>query len=688
MARTAEDAERQRIAAANGAAGEALMRRLLASGYLVAAILAMASGMFLFYARPFPESQLLLQVIAKREPEVFLSFRYLYNVALFTTPYIAYLGVLSAAYIGTLRIRSRVVPGCLPAYPEPEKRNDLFVVVGEVHNPRRAGPSPTPKWLTIPERGLFTGIAILGAVGSGKTSCCMYPYAEQILGYKAASSDQRIGGLILEVKGDFCRKVKQILERHGRGEDYIEISLDSEFRYNPLHNDLDAYALAFSIASLLNNLFGRGKEPFWQQAYTNLVKFVILLHKIAYDYVTLFNVYECAIDPATLEKKINEAERRLTETDSVLVSEEEYLKHPRELEPFKFRLDEESKSYVATLTPGLTAVLKDKAIQWEAENVGGRKQISPEKKEQLEAVKRWFNHDWRRIEPKLRTQIVEGISVFLSLFDDNPAVKRTFCPPAQCYDTQANSDIKYGKPLPSFRWLIENGKVCALNFPIGMNAGLAKAIGVMMKLDFERAVLNRVPEMEANRDRHFREVLFMCDEYQHFATVGESEPTGDEKFFSLSRQPKCIPIVATQSISSLKSALPGDTWRTLLQTFRTKIFLALSDDFSARTASELCGREDKLKVSYNLSESGHDARVSLLTGKALSHKSNITASKSYNTQVDFRFDMKTFTELRNAQSVTIAYDGTNPMPPMFCYLKPYFNDPNKSYFRQLADGEL
>src|SRR5882672_11865898 len=141
-------------------------------------------------------------------------------------------------------------------------------------------------------------------------------------------------------------------------------------------------------------------------------------------------------------------------------------------------------------------------------------------------------------------------------------------------------------------------------------------------------------------------------------------------------------------VSSLKSALPGETWRTLLQTFRTKIFLSLSDDFSAKTASELCGREDQLKVSYNLSESGHDARVSLLTGKALSHRANITASKSYNTQNDFRFDMKTITELRNAQSVTIAYDGTNPMPPMFCYLKPYFNDANKSYFRQLADGEL
>ncbi len=164
--------------------------------------------------------------------------------------------------------------------------------------------------------------------------------------------------------------------------------------------------------------------------------------------------------------------------------------------------------------------------------------------------------------------------------------------------------------------------------------------------------------------------------------------TGAGKFFSLSRQPKCIPIIATQSISSLRSALPGESWRTLLQTFRTKIFLSLSDDFSAKTARDLCGREDQLKVSYSLSESGHDTKVSWLTGKALSHKANIIASKSYNTQSDYRFDSKTFMELRNAQSVITAYDGINPAPPMFCYLKPYYNDPNDSYFVQLAQGKL
>jgi len=665
-----------------------MIRRILQARHFVACLLAGATGMALYFHAPFPDSNLFLQVMALRAHYAYLFLKYSYTLFLYTTPYIAFAVVLSGAYIFALKTEEKIRAGQLPFYPDVRKRQDLSLVIGEIHNPRKQVPSETPRWLAIPERGLFTGIAIVGAVGSGKTASAMYPFAEQILGYRAGDPDRRIGGLVLEVKGDFCSKVREILARHGRADDYVEISLGSEFRYNPLHNDLDAYALAYNIASLLNNLFGRGKEPFWQQAYTNLVKFIILLHKVAFDYVTLFDVYECAINPRLLESRIQEAKRRLIEADSVLLMEEEYLKHPRDLDPFGFRLDTESNRFRALLTPGLAAVLKEKDLQWEAENASRKSPIPADKKAQLEAVERWFVNDWSRIEPKLRTSIVEGISVFLSLFDDNPVVKRTFCPPAECYDPQANADFKFGRPLPSLAWLIEQGKLCSLNFPVAMNAGLAKALGVMLKLDFERAVLNRVPMMEKNPETYFRQVLFLCDEYHHFATVGESEPTGDEKFFSLSRQPKCIPIIATQSISSLKTALPGEAWRTLLQTFRTKIFLSLSDDFSARIASELCGREDRLKASYNLSESGHDANVSFLTGKALSHKANVTASKTYSPHHDLRFDTKIFMELRNAQSVTIAYDGTNPMPPMFCYLKPYYNDVNKSYFRQLADGEL
>ena len=660
---------------------------ILASKNLTAYILACATGLTLYFTRPFPSHDPVLRLIALREPAVCDGIEYSYNLFLFTTPYILFSGVLSGLYVFALRPHKRVKPVALPLFADPSQRETLFLTLGEVHHPRKPVPDEQPYWVNVPERGLFTGIAIFGAIGTGKTSGCIYPYAEQLLAFRSCDREQRLGGLVLEVKGDFCRKVRAILEAHGRTEDYVEVNLNADYRYNPLYNDLDAYALAYNIASLLNNLFGKGKEPFWQQAYTNLVKFIIQLHKVAYDYVTLFDVYECAINPELLEKRIHEAEHRVHGHHYFVVSDSLFRSHP-ELERFHFVADEPARSHKALQSAALEEVLKAESVEYENRVETSPDLVDPLKVEILDGVKRWFYHDWRRIENKLRTSIVEGISVFLSLFDDNPMVKRTFCPPKECYDAKLNVDERYGRPLPPFAELVENGKVCALNFPVALNPGLAKAIGVMMKLDFQRALLNRIPKIEAETDRHFRQVFFICDEYQHFATAGETEPNGDEKFFALSRQSKCIPIVATQSISSLRSTLPGETWRTLLQTFRTKIFLALSDEFSAKIASELCGKEDQWKVNYNISESGHDARVSLWTGKALAHKANVTTSKSYNTLNDFRFDFKTFTELKNAQSVALVYDGLNPLPPTFMYLKPYYNDVNKSYFLQLADGEL
>ena len=48
--------------------------------------------------------------------------------------------------------------------------------------------------------------------------------------------------------------------------------------------------------------------------------------------------------------------------------------------------------------------------------------------EQVEAIERWYLNDWMALDPKVRTSIVEGISVFLSLFDQ-PQVASMFCPP-------------------------------------------------------------------------------------------------------------------------------------------------------------------------------------------------------------------------------------------------------------------
>jgi argonaute-like protein implicated in RNA metabolism and viral defense len=100
----------------------------------------------------------------------------------------------------------------------------------------------------------------------------------------------------------------------------------------------------------------------------------------------------------------------------------------------------------------------------------------------------------------------------------------------------------------------------------------------------------------------------------------------------------------------------------------------------------MCGREEQLKVNYTFSETGQNAGVSVLTGRAAAHKATITTSKSYSAQMHPVFEAKIFSELKNAQSIVLAYDGLNPLPPSYCYLKPYYIDPNISYFEQLAQG--
>ena len=135
-----------------------------------------------------------------------------------------------------------------------------------------------------------------------------------------------------------------------------------------------------------------------------------------------------------------------------------------DLKAFSFELDKPNNIYRAKAITELCDLLRNKKVPFQF-NADSSSDRDFRKWEQLEAVKRWFHYDWKRIEPKLRTSIVEGISVFLSLFDDNPDVKRTFCPPVECYDSVANADHRYGKPLLRLHGLLRLAKSAPSIFP-------------------------------------------------------------------------------------------------------------------------------------------------------------------------------------------------------------------------------
>ena len=88
--------------------------------------------------------------------------------------------------------------------------------------------------------------------------------------------------------------------------------------------------------------------------------------------------------------------------------------------------------------------------------------------------------------------------------------------------------IEGPRHLPPLYELIEGGKVLTLNMPAGINPALARAVGVMLKNAWLQALLMRPAQMKESPSTYFRPAVFICDEYQSFASVGEDDPTGDE----------------------------------------------------------------------------------------------------------------------------------------------------------------
>jgi len=657
-----------------------LIRPLVEYRFLLSLGVSTACGIVLNSMFPIDTANRLLRLIALERPAVFHSIVWSYDLFLYSTPFLACSMIFSLMYVHLYTTEPGLAAGTLPPYPDPRSRTELSLVLGEVHRQLVPKPGPAPQWLSIPERGLYTGIASFGSIGSGKTYGLILPAMRQLFAYRADDPARRLSGIVLEVKGDLCRQLQRILKWCGREHDYVEVSLDGDIRYNPLNNSLDAYAQAFNIASIITSIWGRGKEPFWQQSYTDLVRYVILLYRIRDGYLTMVDLFRTVISAGKLEAMLTEVGSRFSTASYIGIGKEAYRERESLLSPLNFEWNKDVNLYLIAWTEALENLLTQQTSA--AFDVFTRKRYRPEQRDRFDSIQYWYWEHWKFFRSEVKTSIIQGIVVFLSLFETDPDVRRVFCPPKELYDGKPCAADPCGIVLPPFDELIESGAVVGLNFPVALNPALAKTIGTMMKIDYQRAVQLRIPRMDAHPERHFRPTVFICDEYQNFATVGGDNPTGDERFLSISRQPKCIPIVATQSISSLKDALPNEGVKTLLQALRNKVFLTTTDPETARYASELSGKADRTRISYTVSESSTNANVSWLSGRTSSSKGSISASKAYQKHKEPLFEEKVFFDLKNAQSVAVIFDGVSPLPPTYCYLKPDFLPTDMSWFDQ------
>ena len=146
----------------------------------------------------------------------------------------------------------------------------------------------------LPEKSLYQNILITGTIGTGKTSSAMYPFTKQLIEFDANSYKNKIGMLVLDVKGNYYRKIVDFAKNCGRENDVIVLELKGKYRYNPLHKpNLKASVLANRLKTVLLLFSPNNSESFWldkvEQILTECIKLCRLYNN---GYVTFEEIHK------------------------------------------------------------------------------------------------------------------------------------------------------------------------------------------------------------------------------------------------------------------------------------------------------------------------------------------------------------------------------------------------------------
>ncbi len=114
------------------------------------------------------------------------------------------------------------------------------------------------------KNGLYQNIFITGTIGSGKTSSAMYPFTYQLMKYKAENTKEKLAMLILDVKGNYSKKVIEFAKKVGRTDDIYVIDISGNVRYNPLDKpELKENVLANRLKTVLTIFNKNNSESYW-----------------------------------------------------------------------------------------------------------------------------------------------------------------------------------------------------------------------------------------------------------------------------------------------------------------------------------------------------------------------------------------------------------------------------------------
>ena len=159
----------------------------------------------------------------------------------------------------------------------------------------------------LPEKSLYQNILITGTIGTGKTSSAMYPFTKQLISYSHNNENEKLGMLILDVKGNYYKKVLEFANEFNRKDDVIVIELSGKFKYNPLDKPhLKASILAERLKTILLLFSKNNSESYWLDKSAQVLEECIKLCRLYNsNYVTFEELHKLVNEPNYYLEKIN-----------------------------------------------------------------------------------------------------------------------------------------------------------------------------------------------------------------------------------------------------------------------------------------------------------------------------------------------------------------------------------------------
>lgn len=463
--------------------------------------------------------------------------------------------------------------------------------------------------IKIPEKSLYQNILVTGTIGTGKTSSAMYPFTKQLIEYKSNSTNEKLGMLILDVKGNYFSKVYEYCSHAKRLNDLITIDLSGNIKYNPLHKpNLKPSVLADRLKTILLLFSPNNSESFWlDKVETVLTECIKLVRLYNNGYVTFEELHNLVVFPNYYKSKVS--------------------------------------------------ILREKFVN----NL-----FSSEDIYNLLSALNFFEKEYFGLDSRTLSILKSEITRITNLFISDYSVKNIFSPNQEELNFLGFSDV-----VNSGKIVVLNMNIAEyrnLSKVIAAYLKLDFQSEVISRLNKEN--FNDNSELSLLLDQKYsnRPVCFISDEYHEYVTLTDAAffaESREAKCINI--------VATQSYTSLLNTLNNSNSVKVIVQNLVNKLWFRSDDIFTIEDAQKQIGKEEKKKVSKTISENAKETNYSYIFNNFLSKNSNISESLNSYFQTDYIYDTNFFTsKLETFSCLAFLSDGNKIINTQKLNLIPYF----------------